>query len=344
MKEYDCAPGNYCPPRAVCENPCTSYHQCSITQKCSTTQNERNETVPICLGPCDYVRCPGSCVEKLRSDGSAYAECVTPEPSPPNPCKGYNCPRDQTCVLMFGHSKPQCMINPCRNTTVCPKGEYCYPNQVQCIRAPCPPIGECENPCDRLDCKNGTSCVIKPYNCDPGYCPPRAVCQDLCAEHTCPPTQKCTTTPDENNQQVAICEGPCATVRCAGLCVEKLGPDGPFAQCYPREPTYPPPNPCSGCNCSGNKTCVLTSESCAKFPCKTFAACSVNPCEGYRCPKGQSCYPTRVTCIRSPCNPVPRCHRPCEYVQCKPGYGCVVEESNCPVVSYCPPQGVCKIQ
>jgi len=69
-------------------------------------------------------------------------------------------------------------IDPCAAVR-CAAGTVCELQEVQCIRAPCPPIAVCvpeSNPCALVRCAAGTHCEVQEVQCARAPCPPVAAC------------------------------------------------------------------------------------------------------------------------------------------------------------------------
>eukprot|EP00479_Gromia_sphaerica_P008161 TRINITY_DN2_c0_g1_i5.p1 TRINITY_DN2_c0_g1~~TRINITY_DN2_c0_g1_i5.p1 ORF type:complete len:108 (-),score=10.28 TRINITY_DN2_c0_g1_i5:97-420(-) len=82
--------------------------------------------------------------------------------------------------------------------------KICIETEVQCIRAPCPPLVSCVDSCANVSCPPGQSCEYNPYNknkyschadCDAGHiCPRSTRCVETvvqCVTIPCPPTVSC---------------------------------------------------------------------------------------------------------------------------------------------------------
>jgi hypothetical protein len=114
---------------------------------------------------------------------------------------------------------------------LCPVGSQCVEKQVQCVRAPCPPVAECVPiACGGIagrPCPTGSTCVDNPDDgCDPnnggadcgGICvlpPAGAFCGGI-AGIPCPAGQTCIDNPNDDcdpNNGGADCGGVCVTGR-----------------------------------------------------------------------------------------------------------------------------------
>jgi len=58
----------------------------------------------------------------------------------------------------------------------CGTNEVCMLEQVECVRAPCPPVAVCVNPCAAALCPVGTICEVQQVECVRAPCPPLAAC------------------------------------------------------------------------------------------------------------------------------------------------------------------------
>lgn len=97
---------------------------------------------------------------------------------PPIKCSTVLCPAGTYCDDISG--VPECIALPSCSTVKCSAGHHCELQQVQCVRAPCPPQPACvpdkePNPgCDALKCKAGTHCEL--LECITTPCDPVATC------------------------------------------------------------------------------------------------------------------------------------------------------------------------
>ncbi|KAG7386656.1 hypothetical protein PHYPSEUDO_015440 [Phytophthora pseudosyringae] len=68
--------------------------------------------------------------------------CVSIATSPPEPVCSKKCPKNEKCQINTADSTQYC-LSPCA-TVRCASGYTCKVEQVQCIRAPCPPVAVCK--------------------------------------------------------------------------------------------------------------------------------------------------------------------------------------------------------
>ncbi|ETK90782.1 hypothetical protein F442_05672 [Phytophthora nicotianae P10297] len=61
---------------------------------------------------------------------------------PPEPVCTMKCPEGETCQINSADSSQYC-LSPCASVR-CSSGYTCQVEQVQCIRAPCPPLAVCK--------------------------------------------------------------------------------------------------------------------------------------------------------------------------------------------------------
>lgn len=148
----------------------------------------------------------------------------------------------------------------------------CYYQQIQCIRAPCPPILVCPSPPPTfaLECTTVTDCPFPPC-VQGGYCP-IPVCQaGLCLYPTCTPRPLC-----------LDASPPCLLPETSDMCPPAL----PLPTRQPDTSSSPPPatskckiGGCSGELCLDSNTpdvvsiCLYRPES----VCYTSARCEVQP-------------------------------------------------------------------
>jgi hypothetical protein len=239
--------------------------------------------------------------------------------------------------------------SPC-NLIDCRDGQRCELHEVQCIRAPCPPVAECvpikpPTSCAATSCVTGTTCVETPTG---AQCVPASTC----AATSCLTGTTCKETPTGAE---CVPVSTCAATLCktGTKCVDS--PDG--AQCLP----FDPAPGCALTLCKTGTTCVEGPTGAECVPVSTCAAttCPVGdecvegpsgatcktPCLA-KCSAGNHCELHEVQCIRAPCPPQPTCvpDEPkvdaCSTVRCKAGTHCEVITVQC-FVAPCPEQAQC---
>jgi hypothetical protein len=185
---------------------------------------------------------------------------------------------------------------------LCPTNTRCEVEEVQCVRAPCPPIAHCvpievepKVTCATTLCAPDTVCVEG----DEG---PRCVQKEptgaSCAATTCLVGTTCIETAEGAKcvkQDPTV--GKCAVTLCrAGTeCIETA--EG--AQCV---------EPCTA-KCSAGQHCELQEVQCVRAPCPPQPTCvdDVDACATVRCRAGTHCEVKQVQCIRAPCPGIPEC-------------------------------------
>jgi hypothetical protein len=82
-------------------------------------------------------------VQCITAPCNPVPQCVpTVETLPPVPACTKKCPKDKTCQINSADNSQYC-LTPCA-TVRCASGYVCKVKQVQCIRAPCPPVAFCK--------------------------------------------------------------------------------------------------------------------------------------------------------------------------------------------------------
>ncbi|KAJ0408236.1 hypothetical protein P43SY_004394 [Pythium insidiosum] len=122
----------------------------------------------------------------------------------------------------------------------CGPTEDCVLKQVQCIRAPCPPIRTCvpkQDVCKGYSCPDSQECVPKQVQCIRAPCPPLPSCVPQKPSPSC--TKKC-----GPNQRCFFYE---SRQYCADVCTPKV--------------------------CGPDKTCELQRVQCFAAPCPPIAVC-----------------------------------------------------------------------
>jgi hypothetical protein len=132
-----------CQPLPTCANPCKDF-SCGEYQNCEVYRGEA-----YCADTCEGRPCPSSqhCelkqVQCIRAPCPAHAECV-PDTVGTNACAAVRCSAFQECKIYEPTGEAYC-ADTCEGRT-CPKGQMCELQEVQCIRAPCPPVARCACP------------------------------------------------------------------------------------------------------------------------------------------------------------------------------------------------------
>lgn len=131
---------------------------------------------------------------------------------------------------------------------LCPPNSKCVVEEVQCVRAPCPPIAHCE--------------PIAPEPVD-------AAAPTTCAATTCLTGTVCIDTPDG-----AECVVPKCTAKCsAGQHCELQQVQCIRAPCYPVPTCVDDVNACSRVRCKAGTHCELVEVQCIKAPCPPVPEC-----------------------------------------------------------------------
>ncbi|CAL8073043.1 unnamed protein product [Orchesella dallaii] len=187
----------------------------------------------------------------------------------------------------------------CENTT-CNEGEHCELVQVQCIRAPCPPLPNCVKTtgitCANVRCA-GTPCVMV-KTCDESENPSEVE------------------TSGKMKIFISVAVILYSIVSIVGTPVSPPGP-------------YPEITPCSAISCAGNHICVDVPEdpTCSRGPCRLIGNCIPRPifqttgrpnqqrpvyqrgqCARMNCARGTTCVEVSDPyCLRYPCAEIARC-------------------------------------
>ena len=140
-----------------------------------------------------------------------------------DPCSTIKCQCGHHCEVFKPTGEPFCAPNCSLDNGGCSKGELCTLQQVQCVRAPCPPVVQCLSRCAAVRCRSGHRCEIdkvtgEPF-CNPdcsfgnGGCRLDQICElkpVICVRAPCPPMVQCS------------CPPPCSKEYCTsnpkGLC------------------------------------------------------------------------------------------------------------------------------
>ncbi len=219
----------------------------------------------------------------------------------PSSCAAVLCEVGTRCVeLRSDPPQARCVPeepvrDPCA-TVKCASGTHCVAEEVQCVKAPCPPVARCvpnapppEDPCALVRCAAGTHCEVKQVQCVKAPCPPVAQCvPDVApvacgglAALRCPGAGACQDDPTDScvPGRGADCGGVCACTA-LGKCVEGSVWDSSPAVCGCVPGKTPPPPP--------------KGEACGKNTCKAGEFCCNASC-GICAPKGGVC--TQQACI-----------------------------------------------
>ncbi|DAZ98658.1 TPA: hypothetical protein N0F65_008784 [Lagenidium giganteum] len=153
----------------------TCQKQCAPFQLCDVYNGEE-----YCKDTCAPGRCAANEDCKLHQ-----VQCVRAPCPPIAQCV----PKATTCTLQCGEFQ-QCDIYKgeqyCKDVCApgrCSDSEVCKLKQVQCIRAPCPPIAECvPQPACSKQCGANQRCYT--YN-------NKQYCADVCTPERCPQGQTC---------------------------------------------------------------------------------------------------------------------------------------------------------
>ncbi|EGT53964.1 hypothetical protein CAEBREN_03418 [Caenorhabditis brenneri] len=314
----DCRTGTKC----VIQNGAPACIPDCNTAKCSPKEECVLVQVTCVKAPCHPI---AECRPKApQSDGPS---CMTARCGTPAGCamiKPMSCAHDKNCKL-----QPACIHENACAATSCSVGTECVLHEVQCIRAPCNPIAQCE-PIQRSGdsrCKKAnetwaqckTACSDTMCNQEPMMCP--AVCRS--GGCVCLPgffrdkRGNCVTQNDYNSTSEIT---KCATVRClSGTECQVLErncaapPCETYASCV--NVTVVNNGGCATMLCRPGETCQEAMVKCAAAPCPKHAMCvmdtiqndTMNSCASVTCPVGESCEETPVQCFVAPCQIIPKC-------------------------------------
>jgi hypothetical protein len=184
---------------------------------------------------------------------------------------------------------------------LCPTNTKCVVKEVQCIRAPCPPIASCEPidapaTCAATLCREGTTCVEGPNGAE--CVEPNGA--GTCAATLCKEGTECVEG-SNGAECVERTSGPgCAVILCrAGTaCIE----DKEGARCVEQQK-------CTA-KCSAGQHCELQEVVCIKAPCLPVPTCVddvVDACATVKCKAGTHCVSTQPACFTTPCPPFAEC-------------------------------------
>ena len=247
----------------------------------------------------------------------------------PDPCATVRCRSGHRCEVFEPTGEAFCTPDCSLNNGGCARNEICTIEQVQCVRAPCPPVVQCLDQCSVVRCATGHRCEIyEPTGeafCTPdcslsnGGCARNEICtlqQVQCKRAPCPP--------------VVQCLDQCSVIRCA---------TGHRCEIYERtgEAFCTPDCSLNNGGCARNEICTLQQLQCFRAPCppvvRCLDQCSVMRCRaGHRCeihkPTGEAfckpdcsvnnggcrsdqiCELRPVTCVSPPCPPEVQCSCP----------------------------------
>jgi hypothetical protein len=158
---------------------CTPPDGACIQLACEPQPNEEN--------PCNLVDCaPNNVCEVVNGE----ATCVPVDVEPAS-CAATLCPVNTYCDDISGNA--ECIPLPSCDGVRCEAGQTCELQQVQCIRAPCPPQPacvpaadeECRNPCETVRCGFNTHCEAVDVTCIKAPCCPTAQCVPNTAPQAC---------------------------------------------------------------------------------------------------------------------------------------------------------------
>ncbi|MCB9539980.1 MAG: hypothetical protein H6704_27520 [Myxococcales bacterium] len=349
----DCG-GGTCEPR----DPCAGV-RCAADQTCEIWPRTGE---PYCADSCELTRCEEGQVCRLRA-----VECVR-APCPPeavcvdavDPCAAIRCGENQVCRIFEGTGEAYC-ADTCEGV-LCPRGQVCELQDVECVRAPCPPVAACvpaPDPCAELDCAAHQECRVWRETGE-AYCADTCegfACRDgthcelndvLCIRAPCPPVAQCV--PDAGGcegpnpegcrdrgcgeGEVCVFEGVCAPSSCA--CDPQSGFWACTRDCGGGE-CRPERDPCAAVRCAAGTTCEVDADG--------NAAC-VPSCEGVLCVRGTHCELVDQRCIDPPCEQVARCvpdeiacegpnPAGCASTGCPEGERCVVGDTCAPSACGC---------
>ena len=317
--------------------------RCGLPEGCLPEQSfvPEGKCCPICPDvDCSAVSCPlPACEEGIlyTAEGECCPHCASPStPLPPR------CPELFEYDFLLGICVP---ITCDAGLNVCPPGTKCKPEEMSCIRSPCPQFI-----CEAVDCA-AVSCARPPDTCDDGTAPvvPEGGCCPVCPSSF----------PDEPpNCAAVLCERP------PEYCADGTKPFTPVGECCPicRSPPPPPfPDPDENPNCAtvlcarppdycfdGRKPIVFEGECCPRCDCSLVQCPPVALCEDGSAPlvpPGDCCPLICPPPEESPDCSTVLCERPPEI--CFDGSAPFVPEGECcPQCNcsrvLCPPVALCE--
>lgn len=185
-----------CPPNAICQVLAGAASCAPVPVEPIAPVKDAglaNDAGPVVTpGTCALVLCAGICKDV---PGGFICEPVPSRDAGPGTgsCAVTLCPPKTYCDDISG--KAECIRAPSCDTVKCSAGNHCELQEVQCIRAPCPPQPSCvpdtvKDPCATVRCAAGTHCEAKQVQCIKAPCPPIAECvaDELgtkCGKSTC---------------------------------------------------------------------------------------------------------------------------------------------------------------
>jgi hypothetical protein len=110
---------------------------------------------------------------------AAAAAPASAEQPDTSPCAAVLCPGDSKCVVVVtesGTPKGTCVpsaSDPCAAVR-CQAGFHCVAQEVQCVKAPCPPVPTCvpDRPAGQctIDCECAVGSICREQKCQVGVC------------------------------------------------------------------------------------------------------------------------------------------------------------------------------
>ena len=117
----------YCEPSCVINNG-----GCATNEICSL------KNVTCIQPPCpSEIECSEllNCLQLHHNDNDVFIA---------DPCKGYSCPTGSQCEVFEPSSEAYCEASCDLNNGGCASNQKCSLQNVQCVRAPCPPVVQCQ--------------------------------------------------------------------------------------------------------------------------------------------------------------------------------------------------------
>jgi hypothetical protein len=205
------------PPTETCSLACGTGHHCQLTPKgphCVVDEKAVDAGTETACGSetcaADEKCCSASCgICEPRGGACPAIACpVVDAEVPKQTCANTKCPARTYCDDITGTA--ECKQLPSCDTVKCTATTTCELVQVQCVRAPCPPLPMCvpkETQVCNLACKVGTHCAILGNG-------PKCEADDQnvsCGKKTCSAGQICC------NAGCGICGSPngaCPAIAC----------------------------------------------------------------------------------------------------------------------------------